>query len=472
METTAAWDNEREIDLKGLMVYVLRKWRGAILFGVILCVLAGGIGVLLSLRNMNNQSAVAKVNENARHEEEQYKTSKKMLENQMAKLTQTINDENSYQEKSILMNLNPYDLYKESGAYYISTGYMVDPNLKVTPTDPTKSVIGAYVALITGEGFIQDIKEELGSDLDSRYIRELINIDVDYDANLLYFTIVGESETQVKQIGDALKQEISRRENKVTTAVYSHDIELISDRLSRTSDSTLSVMDSEKSVAALQNDHYTRVQNYQSQMEQYQKQYDELKEPSTAAVSKITIIKQNAKKGILGFAGGIFLYFFAAAAWYILCGRMMEAEELSSYYGIHIFAVRRKRQGKGFLDEILNRIDGVKESNTELSSIFELAASYIKLEKNEGNAVLIGTLPDQKYDEVLKGLNAALEKERCALLLRGGDINRSSAAIDALGNASSVVIIEERGQSLQKEIDAELQAIKKAGKKILGAIVI
>ena len=162
---------EREIDLKELMFAVLRKWRIVLLFALALAVLFGGYkaaGVYKSNRT--------EVEDDHAKEVEAYNESMESYEREIENLTRDIASQEEYMEKSILMNMSPYDVWEAKAEIFIKA----DERTADQGNDLTTTIMRAYQAALTSSELLSEIAKEMG--VDRRYIQELVTITMGRDS--------------------------------------------------------------------------------------------------------------------------------------------------------------------------------------------------------------------------------------------------------------------------------------------------
>lgn len=113
------YNYEQEIDLKDLMFAVLRKWRPIILIAIVFAVLLGGMKGAGALKQMKDSEYLAAKQQEYDNSMDQYAISKASLEKEVENIKASLESQNEYMEKSVLMNINPYDEYVTAAAFYV-----------------------------------------------------------------------------------------------------------------------------------------------------------------------------------------------------------------------------------------------------------------------------------------------------------------------------------------------------------------
>ena len=116
---------EREIDLIQLIKTMLKKIWIMIAAGVVGAVLLGAYKVIPMMQNLNNPEVIEKQEEEYVDKLKEYEKDKKQLEKEIENLNTSIERQEEYNEKSVLMQLNPFDVQVGVVQYYIDTDYQI-----------------------------------------------------------------------------------------------------------------------------------------------------------------------------------------------------------------------------------------------------------------------------------------------------------------------------------------------------------
>ena len=166
---------EQEIDLKDLMFAVLHKWKGILLVAIAFAILLGGVKAVMTYRNQNNEENILEAEENYEEELHAYETSKETLERELGNLQTDIENQQNYMEKSVLMNMSPYDIYEARADIFIKTDYEIMPGMVYQNVDYTDTILQTYQSVMTSVAFLSHIAESTG--IDVQYLQELIKIE-------------------------------------------------------------------------------------------------------------------------------------------------------------------------------------------------------------------------------------------------------------------------------------------------------
>lgn len=158
-------EDETEIDLASMFAHLLRHWKMVLVWMVVATLAIGGVGTLRDWQSGEGQysdEAMASLQESMTIRQigevdqlfERYQTYQR-----------TVSDNQDYLKNSILMNLDPSDVYTRSMEYLV--------------TSDQTDVVNSFANQALGEEEYQAIAKSLstdGQDADARYVSELVSI--------------------------------------------------------------------------------------------------------------------------------------------------------------------------------------------------------------------------------------------------------------------------------------------------------
>ena len=162
------------MDLRFMFYAGLRKWKAMIIAGLIIAVLLGIYAIISSITASNDDFAnwdkVVEIRDN------KLKYSNSMDEAELDNVTidKKISDQQEYLDKSIYINLDPYDIQCAEAEYYISTDYKILPGMDYQNMDFTDTIARSYVSLLTNADIMNEVAEKFGTQ--SRYLKEILSI--------------------------------------------------------------------------------------------------------------------------------------------------------------------------------------------------------------------------------------------------------------------------------------------------------
>ena len=163
------YEDDMEIDLVDLMFYLLKKWRSLIVAIVIGVILGAGLYVVKNHQQQAEQAAqeaeLLKNDEDEAFDEKDYNISKDTKVNMdiAYQYRQLYNKQLEYNQKSIIMQLDPNAVYAGELKYYISAG------------NNTGLLSVLYQNILNDEDVLEELKKASGFKCDTQYIKELLS---------------------------------------------------------------------------------------------------------------------------------------------------------------------------------------------------------------------------------------------------------------------------------------------------------
>ena len=202
--------------------------------------------------------------------------------------------------------------------------------------------------------------------------------------------------------------------------------------------------------------------------EQAGRQAEELKAQLEALKERSPV-----KDFALGFAAGFFVMVFCYGMGYVFSDKLRGERELRERYGYHILGVfpgiGRKRF-LGSIDRLLTKLEGNGKCPSEEETYRIIAANMMNLAKGGGTFLVTGTIGQEKLQGFVDDLVRYLREDMA--LVAGGDMNVTADTLEALGECDGVVLVEQRGRSLRKQVHREHESIVAFGKRVVGYVVL
>ena len=205
------YEDEDEIDLKALIIAVLRKWRILFVTAILFAVLLGGFKGLTGFLKLQDPEYVQEQTNAVNEEKAQYETQKEMYETQLRNLEAEVRTLNDYREKSLYMNIDPYNEYRETVTYYINTDYQIMPGMDYQNINQATSILNAYVRQVQDFNVFGQAVNLIGKDMNISDIRELVQVQQD-NANFMFtVTVVGENEEIPSVLMDVVRDTVEKK---------------------------------------------------------------------------------------------------------------------------------------------------------------------------------------------------------------------------------------------------------------------
>lgn len=465
-------ENDEVIDLKELVLYILRKWRVLIALGLIGALLGGCYGFLKAEKEKTRLN----MDKIQTKEVDQYARYEQMYADQLA-----------WEEESVFLNLDPTD------ACYASKIYL----LRAPETDLT--VIGEmYRTILQSGGTIDALIEASGLECSQRAIRQMVSVD---------FRRLQEERTELQGLSD-----MQNSDTELSISVIAPDeLFVISGPQERGAEVCVSVVgpDEETCQAMLTYvDEQVQAMNrriaaeidgascellsensgrgYVAEIEAAQL---ESTEKLAEYVTKLTTLKKTLTSDDLTYYGvvyqgkalnteasggsraglkwammiGVVLAFLGVCVYgvlFLMDGHIKTADELLAY-GLHPFAVMEDERAKRRSNPIDRLLTPKKRVND--AAYLAQALRSLKLER----VMLSGSAEDESVTALLCEMGG-----KDGALLTGAMLSVDGAAQETAAQADGVVLVVHLWKTRRDDLEQEIRICQKLGYPVLGTVVI
>lgn len=449
---------EQEIDLKDLMFAVLHRWRPVLLVAVLLAILLGGAKAALTYRAQNDPEKVAEAEKTYRDDLELYEKNKKTAERELENLKTDIENQQEYMEKSIWINMSPYDVCEAKIDMYIATDYTIMPGMIYQNPDYTNTILDVYRAMLTSSAVMEDVAAALKSE--PRYLQELVTVDAGSN-HILSISAKHTTKEAADKLLDALLDHMQSMQEQVTASVGAHTISTVNRSVSTYVDLTLA--DTHKTEA-------DRLTALNTSLEEKQKELDDMEEPKNYSSSRKLAVKSGIKFFILGGLVGGFMAVFFVCAVFIVGDTVYSAKELKKRFGVTILGALPIKKGKAQckVDAWLNRMEGRAVSGNEAVEFSLIAANIRNYTDNMSTILVTGSADAAVVKQAADKLIAELPEMK---VLAGGNMLEDVDTLKRLPECDGVVLIEQCRDSKYSVVGLEMERITDLQKRVVGCVV-
>lgn len=454
---------EQEIDLKDLMFAVLRKWRLILAAAVLFAVLLGGFKAAKGLGQMRDEAYVAENQKVYEESLKQYETAKSRLEKEIDNIETNIRDQQDYRENSILMNINPYDVYVETASYYVETDYVILPGMSYQNPNTSSSILKGYMSIAQNGEMYNYVLGKMKDSMNLRYLKELVTIEADYDNCMLDIRVLGDTKERASEVMSYIRESIENSGEMMTAAIGKHSINVVDESSFVSVDLELDQKQKEFSATMDQLD---------TSLAEKTEELKALEEPANTLVNSASVMKSGVKYGILGGVLGAFLVVFFVCVAFLMSDRLVSARELKRRYGVPVLGVfgRQEKGAFAFVDRFINRLENGRDQEMEESQLFEVAAANAENHmENIREVLLVGTVDEAMLEMVRKGL---ADNMQGISLTVGGNLGRSAGAIRKVPGCDGVILVEKRNVSGFASIEQELDVVRSLEKPVIGCMIL
>ena len=445
---TSMAEDEQEIDLIELILYVCRRWRSLIALGLIGVVI--GVGVGLYKANAKPKLDDLEVEELHLKEIEQYARYKALYEDQIA-----------WEKESVLLNMDPTAVYVGSVTYY----------LQLKEID-TPVVSRLYSSILNDNEVFVRIQEAGRLDCTLRAIKQLVGIqcttlelqeqkifseDRSVSVQVKASVIAPEAE-MCQSILELLDRELQDMNQYVETtygAICKERLEVPGEK-SAYSDT---VANAKKASTDKLMEYATQINTIAKSLSEDDKTYYSLvydTEKESEEKGGLSWLKWGIIIGVVFGALGVFAY----AVVFLLDGHIKNMDELLAY-GLHPFAVMEGSAG----GKKLNALDRLFVPKLRYQSDTYLAEALNAQDLK--HIILCGDLNDA--DIAAHGKAVAAASDRLSIepqMVESADTQMK------IKQADGVVLLVHLWKTKRTDLEQELRICRKLGGNVLGVAVI
>ena len=456
-------DEEQEINLIGLFWAVLRQWRKIICWAIIFAIIF-----------FVGKFALAEINLHFGDQEEieqAYKDYETLLDNIEQRIKyvhtrmDTINDQivevNRYNNNSVIMEIDAYNILKLQARYYVKTDYEIMPDMQYQNKDYTSSIVSTYVSILTSAGFLQPVADELGMEL--IYLKELISVWNAGDG-VLAINIYSNSDSLNLKIMQAFEQGIEENKSIIESTIDEHDITLLT--YSTFVDEDTSVED----YQVAQKEKVTNLQVTYSELsasiEEIEDEAEEIEEPE---YKPLKILKRSIKYGIIGGFFGAVIICAIVLCKYLFNDFLYSGDVLEEKLKVRILGKASKTDKKpGKIDAFIKSKENREDFENNDTNLL-LAANRLKgMNENAKIFALTGEAGEEFIKEVTEGFKKAYPEVQ--FIFAPSCLTKPDSVIE-LKKADAVILVEEAGKSKYTHIYKEVKLVSEFNKPVMGAFV-
>lgn len=489
---------EEEVDLIGLLHYILKKWRIVVIAMIV-------FGVVADLYYVKKSSDAVTV-ESQTEEDSIEILIKNAKENLTEDAIQQVDrvytmyayNEDSYQENaeyldsSLLMQLNPEEIPT------VLLSYQISRNIS---EEEIRNIVTMYESALLDETSCADIVDAIGKKYKNTAVKELVSITdnvnnnsvilQNVDSGILNIRIYALEQKQCEKIADVIKNRMQAYTEQLQQVFGEFSAQNISEQYYLSSDSTIS--EQKMNIVSAMNSAYSYMNNVTNGFTEDQLTYfDLLAKPLDESVDQEekdtedqnvadNAVKMNyfsAKYVLVGLIAGAFLVVLWYACVYIITQTVKDTDDLKVVTGLPIFGTvlsngeldKRNKVDK-WIDSLFSR--GKKKEDDAV--LLERVCHEIELQakKKEVKNILVTSSADTE------GIALIMDKVQQKLTELGVSAVKSDSiasdsieALEQLQKADGVVFVEQLMKSSREDIRKETELCSRYQVEMLGNVAV
>ena len=447
--------SETEVDLRDMLFHILHKWRSILLWGLLLCVLLSGIGVIR--RMLSDTLTEPKRIREYKVELARYQLAIASCELDLKDYNERLTQQEAYLGESVLMHTDPYAKPVASVDIFVK---LDDEEWTTMPSninvDPTDSLIKMYTSGFGANLDWKPIEELTGGK--KLYLMELVNVTSDYNSNTFTINVVHSDPNMAQQILNIILGQIQEKHQNIIDKVNTHTLSALNQSLSFNIDTSLA--DRQK------NGEQTKAE-YENALLNCQEKLDSLREN----VPQKPFIIGYAKYPIAGVIMGMFLAMFWHSIIYLLNGKLHGKETLKNKYGYPLLGVYPQTQNSKILaciDKYLGKLEDTDINIGIEDACKRIAVNVVNLFQKDGNILITGTASLDKMKELAENIGPYVNS---ITFTSAANMNRNTKTLELLAVCDGVIIVEEKDKSFMREVQKEHENIMLLNKTVIGYVL-
>lgn len=452
------------ISFVDLLAVMIRKWRGICMSLLVFALLLGGYQAYRQISLAKDpKNSPEKIEERYQTALEDYETQKENLQRPLKSQEKTLKSKEEYLEKSILIQIDPYDEYV---ANIVFTFTNIDESAQLFRYPNTaadylpKKIRSQYMELWKSMDVSKDIGVAEYADAEWKYLSEVISV-TSLEGELVSIQAVGATASDAEILAGAVYDYFETHQSVIAAGSAQHSFVVVN----RT---TKNVID--ESLETKRENLETEIENLKTSIEDSKKAIEDLKEPEREkGYSQMIIVKAVVKYAALGAIAGAFLACLLICCWAIFANRAISSFQLERIIGAPFLGSLRI---SGSLAERL-AVTVMGERSWEDT---EQAAAYIGEQARasfpkDGTVLLLSTLPEKLAGTGIDRLVKVLAKDGYAVS-PVMDALHNPEAVEGLQVCATVVFVEITGRSCLTAVRNSVLQVENAKKSVLGIITL
>lgn len=465
-------EQEKEINLKRLIYRALRNWRVAAVAGIVGALAVGGTKCAMEMTKIFDPGVIEERQTEYLGELALYQQKGELIRKDIDKAETSIAQQEEYNEKSILMKIDPYNEWRGSIDFYVETDYKIIPELSYQNQNIASQIVYVYNTYITNGELYQYIINRLENKTEIRYLREVLGASIDAQNFLIHFNVRNVSEEAARELLTLVEEGMRAKQAEILQSIGEY--ELLTTNSSAYSQINYELEQEQKDNLQEVEDLKISLTTKQFEQLEWKRGEKNIKEP---IISKLDAVKEGIKMAILtGVVIGFLIVLFYGVR-YLFSKLVQDREEFDSW-GCFVAELPRSYKKSMFrwVDRIISRwfLGNVKADEYEirLASATKQIGETAKLSYTSAEPVLVlaGDLPKEE----LEALAATMQKFKAVSGVRfvaAGNPLLEVGAIDTILQADGIVLAAKQ-EYTRKESVYQIREQLHELKKPLAAVVL
>lgn len=478
------YEDDMEIDLVDLLFYLLKKWRSLIVAIVIGAILGAGLYVVKNHQQQAEQAAqeaeLLKNEEDEAFDEKDYNISKDTKVNMdiAYQYRQLYNKQLEYNQKSIIMQLDPNAVYAGVLEYHISAG------------NNTGLLGELYQNILNEDDVLEELKDASGFKCETPYIKEVVSswtsddnaafINVNSNGenvekhSFVTYRVVSTNQKSCEKMLQVLRERVEALQIENEEIYGAYGASEVSSAISQVTDTTY--LNAQRENVDRLSNYLTTMKNAESAFSDDEKTYytnkylaKEYVDSDNAEEAKAVLLEEaEPVSKVKWLAIGVILLVMIWGGYYVvrylLDQRIKTVSELQNTYHLPVIGIvqTETNDSKG-LDKMLDHLHQNTKQNPDTLEYVIRVINAMQTEKS----VLCG---DTEIPEVKKLMEEL--SDSCEHMKTGDFISKNIESLEHAKAAGNEILVVRIDKNRRKEIERELESCRLQKIDILGIVVV
>ena len=462
---------EQELDLKWLLYRVLRAWRPIVVWAIMIGVVIGLGSVGIWAMKCLDPEYLVEEELKFEREHASWVATGENFEIIFANIAEAREEQLEYNEKSVLMQIDPLREFNAFFELYVDYDYQIMPDMAYQNIDLSDRILKAYATYMTNGELHQYVIDNVSYEIEYRYLTEILSVSVDYGNNMISVGVRQQSAEYCQEILALVKEALMAKYEDINAMIAEHTL------------SSTNAADYETVNLALQEGQKANRQaiiDLDIALQEANEAYLEWKEEPEpeAEYTLIEVIKNAIKLLIIGgIIGGVVCAVIVAFG-ALMSGKLLNPEDMKNRFGLRVIGElpgKREKKPFAFVSCWFSKFGGITVTPEDYSRLAKMIGSSVKSDlvareeaKNWKKIAFTGMLDADEMKNMVK----ALEMDGAYICICAPDVLTNAESIDKVAGADCVVLVEKQEQTVLADVKKELEALKSWNKTVLGAIVV
>jgi len=463
---------EQEIDLKWLIYRVLRGWRSIVVWAIVIALVLGIGSFGLKVLKLQDPEFMAEAELKFEREHAGWVATGENYEAQLENIQEAKEEQQEYNEKSVLMAIDPLRDFHASFEMYVYYDYQIMPDMAYQNVDLSDRILKTYATYMTNGELQQYVIDNLSYDIERRFLSEILGVSVDYSSNMITVNVQNQSAERCQEILNLVQTALLAKYEDVRTMVAEHTLTTTNSAAYETVN--LNLQETQKAnLQAITNLDI----NLQEVNEEYLEWQLEEAEPEWE-YTMFEVIKSAIKMAIIGGVVGAVLVAVIIAFGALLSGKLLNPEDVKNRFGMRVIGqlpAKRVKKPFAFVSRWFAKFGGITATPEDYDSLAKMVGTSIKSDVSARaeaadwkKIAFTGTIAAEELEAVV----ASLGMDASLSAICASDVLTNAESIQKLSEADCVVLVEKQEESTLADITKEIEALKAWNKTVLGAVVV